>query len=64
MGKKKSQKQRQFLALPLFLKMQLNLFFLIKHVNRRINATSDGVALSFLHPKIYNVRGMNADKNN
>lgn len=54
MSGKKRKKQRQFLSL--FLKTQLNLFFLIKHVNQRINATSHGVALSFLHPKIYNIR--------
>lgn len=55
MGKKKSKKQRQFLSLPLFLKMQLNLFFLIKHVKQRINATSYWAAWSVLHPQIYNV---------
>lgn len=51
-GKKKKVKNKgSFRPLPLFLKMQLNLFFLIKHVNQRINATSYWVALSFLHPK-------------
>lgn len=50
-----SKKKEKTKAVSLFLKTQLNLFFLIKHVNQRINATSHGVALSFLHPKIYNI---------
>lgn len=38
------------------LKMQLNLFFLIKDVKARMNAAPAGVASSFLQPQIYNVR--------